>query len=405
MATTTKVPAIEWTPEGLVLPPESAILSGVLDDLDNAFGGGMNRDLETPQGQIASSMTAIVGSKNDDIALFVNQIDPDNASGHMQDAIGRIYFLERHPATQTVVQCTCIGAVGTPIPAGARAQDTSGNIYIAVDGGSIPSTGQLTLAFACVQFGPVSCPANTLNKIYQTIPGWDTVNNPNDGVPGRNIESRADFEYRRRQSVALNAHGTMPSVRASVFNLDGVIDVYGYENYENVPITIGETDYPMKAHSILVSVVGGRKEDIIKAIWSKKGNGCSYNGNTSGIVYDTEGYDQPYPQYTVTYLVPDTVTILFRVQLKSNPNLPSNIDELVKGAIIGAMNGDDGGQRARVAAEMYASRFYAPVSMISQNMAILSIFIGIDEANLNSLRIGVDQFPTTNVDSISVELV
>lgn len=405
MVTTTNVPAIKWTPEGIVLPQESAILEGALSDLDNAFGGGMNRDLETPQGQIASSLTAIVGSKNDDIALFVNQVDPDNASGHMQDAIARIYFLERHPATQTVVQCVCIGAAGVVISAGARAQDTSGNIYVAVDDGTIPSVGQITLSFACVEYGPISCPANTLNKIYQTIPGWDTINNPGDGVPGRNVESRSEFEYRRRQSVALNAHGTMPSIRANVFNLDGVIDVYGYDNYEDTPIVVGSTNYPMKAHSVLISVVGGKKEDIISAIWDRKDLGCSYNGNTSGIVYDTDGYDYPYPEYTVSYLVPESLPILFHVKIKSNPNLPSNVTDLVKKAIVDAASGLDGGQRARIAAEMYTSRYYAPVSNISSYISIISILIGTEFADQNSVLPGVDQFPTVTADNIVVDLV
>ncbi len=53
MPNNSKVPRVQFTPEGLVLPNESAILAGVLSDMDAAFGGGLNPALETPQGQLA----------------------------------------------------------------------------------------------------------------------------------------------------------------------------------------------------------------------------------------------------------------------------------------------------------------------------------------------------------------
>ena len=57
----TNVPSIIFTPQGPILPTEQAILAGELLDIDQAFGGGTNPALETPQGQIASSNTAIIG--------------------------------------------------------------------------------------------------------------------------------------------------------------------------------------------------------------------------------------------------------------------------------------------------------------------------------------------------------
>ena len=123
------VPKIQFTPAGLVIPAETAVLAGVQDDINAAFGGGLNPALETPQGQLASSQAAIIGDKNNEFALFVNQVDPQYAADRFQDAIGRIYFLTRKPATPTVVQATVNGLAGTVIPGGTLAQDTSGNTY------------------------------------------------------------------------------------------------------------------------------------------------------------------------------------------------------------------------------------------------------------------------------------
>ncbi|NPC88160.1 hypothetical protein HNH97_04430, partial [Gluconacetobacter entanii] len=50
-------------------------------------------------------------------------MDPAFASGRMQDAIARIYFISRKAATATVVSCVCAGAAGTVVPSGTLVQD------------------------------------------------------------------------------------------------------------------------------------------------------------------------------------------------------------------------------------------------------------------------------------------
>ena len=44
---------------GFVIPSTSAILAGVQEDYNAAFGGDLNSALDTPQGQLISSETAI----------------------------------------------------------------------------------------------------------------------------------------------------------------------------------------------------------------------------------------------------------------------------------------------------------------------------------------------------------
>jgi uncharacterized phage protein gp47/JayE len=165
MANTTNVPTPVFTPTGLVLPQEAAILAGVQQDYNAAFGGNLNPQLTSPQGQLCSSTAAMIANANTVFATFVNQVDPDTATGFMQDAIGRIYFMNRNPAVPTTVNCQCVGAFGTPIPVGALVQDTSGNVYSCTQAGTIPIGGSVTLAFANVVAGPIACPANTVTVI------------------------------------------------------------------------------------------------------------------------------------------------------------------------------------------------------------------------------------------------
>lgn len=398
----TNVPSVVFGATGVVLPAEADVLTGVQSDINQAFGGGVNPALNTPQGQLSQSLTAIIGDKNNQIAEVANQVNPDYADGRWQDAIGRIYFIDRNPAEATAINVTCVGLSGTVIPVGAKVSDANGNIYACTAAGTIPTGGSISLQFACAVYGPTAVPATV--SIYQTVVGWDTAT-ITGGTVGSNVESRADFEYRRRNSVALNGKGSLPSIYANVFAVSGVLDVYVAENTTNAPITVGSSNYSLAPHSIYVAAVGGTAANIAQAIWLKKDVGADYNGNTSVVVTDTRGYNIPYPTYTVKYQVPASLPILFAVQIANNSALPSNIVALVQNAIISAFSGGDGGPRARIGSTIFASRFYSPVAAIGMNVSILSILIGTSSATLASLTVGIDQSPTVTAANISVTLV
>lgn len=401
----TNVPPLQFTNAGLVVPQESAVLAGVQEDLNDAFGGKLNQQLDTPQGQLATSQAAIIANNNAAFAQFISQVNPDLADGFMQDAIARIYFLDRSPGEPTSVICDCTGLVGTIIPVGAQVQDTSGNNYICTLAGTIGNSGTISLPFACTVDGPTPCPANTVTKIFRSIVGWDTVNNPSDGIPGALVESQEAFALRRTQSVALNAHGSLPSIYANVFDVPDVIDVYVAENVTNGIVDIGSTNFPMAPHSLLVSVVGGNPQAIGQAIWDKKDVGCDYNGNTSVTVTDNSGYSIPLPSYTVTFEIPPALPIKFAVQIATSVDLPSNIVALTKAAIIAAFTGADGSTRVRIGSLLLASKFYGPVQAIGPEVSVLSILLGSSTPTLTNQLIGVDQAPTVVASDIAVSLV
>lgn len=399
------VPSISWTSTGLVIPDESAILAGVQADIDSAFGGGTNPALETPQGQLASSQSAIIADKNANIAYIVNQIDPQYADGRFQDAIGRIYFLTRKPAVATSVTCTVTGLPSTVIPAGTYAQDTSGNTYVFEGAVTIGSTSTATAQLQNIKTGAIPCPAGTLTKVYQSINGWSTINNSSDGTLGNDVESRADFEYRRKNSVAINASGTLESIYANVFNVANVLDVYSIDNPSGNTITVGSTAYSIVPHSVYVAVVGGADSDVANAIWKHKDLGCDYNGNTSVTITDTSGYSYPQPTYTVKFNRPTATPIKFAVQIVNNSSLPSNIVTLVQNAIYSHFYGTDGSTRERIGASIFASRYYGIVSATATNVAVISILLGTSSPTLTNLTIGIDQTPTLALSDISVTLV
>lgn len=371
----TSVPKPQWTQTGFVIPQTADILTGVQADINSAFGGNVNMDLTTPQGQLASSETAVIDNTNQTFLYYTQQVDPAYASGRMQDAIARIYFIARNPAQPTTVQATCTGLAGTVIPVGALALAADGNQYICTQAGTIPVAGNIVLSFACTVNGPIACPAGSLNQIYQAIPGWDAINNVSDGVLGNNVESRDAFEARRAASVALNSRGSLPSVLGAVLAVPNVIDAYVTENTQNTAQTVGGV--LLAANSLYVCTSGGASADIAQAIWSRKAPGCAYNGNTTVLVQDTNsGYSPPYPSYNVSFQIANPLSIVFSVTISNTASVPADATTQIQNAIISAFAGGDGGPRARIGATLFASRFYSTIAALGSWAQIISIKVG-----------------------------
>lgn len=371
----TNVPEPTFGARGFVAPTAAEVLDGVMADINAAFGGGLNTDLSTPQGQLATSMAAIVEACNALFVLYTNLVDPAYSYGRMQDAIARIYFLSRLGALPTTVTCTCTGLAGTVIPEGAQAIDADNNRYVSTSEATIGVSGTVEVTFQCTEVGAIPCPAGSLTQIYQAIPGWDTITNPSDGVLGREAESRSAFEARRSASVAANSRGTIQAIQGTVLQVEGVLDCFAYQNDTNSPVTYRGVN--IGANSIYVAVVGGDDEDVAEAIWSKKSPGCSYTGGTNVTVYDTsDGYTEPYPEYTVTFQRPDERTVLFLVDLENNAQVPSNATELIQAAIVDAFAGEDGGVRPTIGSTVFASRFYGNVAALGAWVQLNSIVLG-----------------------------
>ncbi|MBS9432640.1 baseplate J/gp47 family protein [Photorhabdus hainanensis] len=404
---TTSVPGVTFTKTGLTVPDEVDILNGRLNDLATAMGGAMSTSLTTPQGQIAMSDAAIIADKNDQLLAIVNQINPDYATGRFQDAIGRIYFLDRIPASGTTVTATCTGLVNTVIPIGSIAQDKKGYLYHSITEVKIPDSGSVDVVFQNSTSGPLACQIDDLNTIYSSVPGWSGISNASAGVPGTDEETRANFEYRRKQSVAKNATNSLHAIYAAVLEVNGVADAYVISNDTSVVKTVGVSKYRMVPNSIYSAVYGGKTEDVARVIWKKKPPGIPTNGNTTHTIVDDENYVQPYPEYEIKYVIPAPIRVYVDVSLANSDYLPADIETQVQSAIAQAFNGEDGGTRARIASTLFAGRYYSGVYNIdTSSVDIYNITLSRDGITYStSISFGIDEIPTLDVDNISVKLV
>lgn len=399
----TNVPSPTFGANGFIAPAESDILNGAILDLNAAFGANFNPALNTPQGQLASSLAAILGDQNAVFLYLASQTDPAYAAGRMQDAIGRIYFMTRIPGSPTSVTCTVTGNNGTVLPVGTLAQDQAGNTYSLVNAITFTTAApSQSASFANTVNGPIPCPAGTLTIIYQSVAGWNTITNPADGVLGADVETRQAFELRRQQSVAVNSVGSLDAIQAALLAVPGVLDAYSTQNNTASAKTIGGVSIP--ANSIYCAVAGGAAQDIGNAIYSKAPPGIPTSGTTAVTVKDTQaGYATPYPSYTVNYTAAASTAIYYAVTLANSVSVPSNAATLVQNAIVSAFAGGDGGPHARIGSTLYASRMYAPVAAIGSWAQIVDIYIGTAaNPTANSVTMNIDQVPTIAASDITV---
>ena len=446
--TTTNVPTITQTPNGWIAPTQADVLAGVQADINTAFGGGLNFPAGPPapgtvapaQVQLSVTETAIIGNTNDLLVALFNGVDPAFAAGRMQDAIGRIYFMTRIPASSTVAQCTCSGLSGVIIPAGTLAADTAGNIYSATETATIPIGGSVVVPFANNVQGPIPCPATTLNIIYQSIPGWSSINNSADGVEGNLVESRSQFENRRLQSVASNSINSTQAIQGEVLSVANVVGAYTQDNSNayiiaanpvcvitgsiattsltvatvvSGTVAVGQTisgpgvatgttitggssspwtispsqtvasatlqlgGVQIPANSIYCSVAGGLEADIAAAIFAKKPPGIPMAGNTTSTVYDTSfPYPPPGIPYSITYETPPNVEIYFNVTILNSPIVPATAAAQVQAAIMNAFIGNDGGLRQQMGSLILTSRFYQGIYTLGPWALLSAMTIG-----------------------------
>ncbi len=435
---TTNVPAIQFTVNGTIVPTEAEILIGVQLDMSAAFGGNLNSNLETPQGQMATTQAALIAAGYASFVFLVNSMDPAYASGRFQDAIGRFYDLTRNPPQPTIIQVSCSGLTGTTIPVGAEVTDPAGYIYVCITAGVIPVSGSITLPFSNTETGAFAVPSSV--AIYQNITGWDSATFVS-GVLGANVESTYAFESRRQATLAANSNNQNQSVLGAVLKVPNVVSAYVQDNYNNYPIAVnpvttitgyitgtslyvssgtgaaigqavsgvgvlngtvitGGTTSPftvnnsqtvasvgspetlqlggvsINSNSLYVCVSGGVQAAVAQAIWSKKNPGCGFTGNTVTTVYDTSpAYGTPGIPYTVKYQTASNTPIFFAVNMKNNYLVPSNAVPLVQNAILNAFSGADGGLPAQIGVTLISSRYNAGITALGTWAQLLSVQI------------------------------
>lgn len=395
------IPNLKYTDEGVEAPTIEALQDGLWRVMEKAFGGNLNRQWSTPQGQLVASLSAEFSAMQGNIIELMNLVDPQFSSGVMQDAIGEIYFLKRKKATRSIVQLTFRGLSGKVIPKGFTVSDINGNEWRTTESKFIATDGSIAVLAEAVEAGAIEANSGEIVTIVNNMEGVDSVTNITPAIVGRDTESREEFEERRKESVAKNSKNMNASVFGEVSDLDGVVDCHVVDNPTDETITAGFTGYSLIRNSVAVSVVGGDDNAIARAILTKAGSGCSFVGETVVEYLDRENYESLPPKYEVKFIRPKHIPVYFTVQVENFGAIGYAQEQFIKNRIIDAFR--SGKLRAGIGKKVIANRYMCRIADVENNV-IMGIFVGRSkEEKTNVLDFGIDEFPVISPLSISIE--
>lgn len=392
------IPTVKITPEGMDAPSREEVTAGLWNMFRQAFGENLTIDDRTPQGQLVTSLTAILRDRDDQLIELGNNFDPRYAVGKFQEALGAVYFLERGEPKPSVVQLEFMGSDGAPVPIGTKSLDDNGHEWVTTQAGAVDASGTVLLWAECTEVGPITASPGTINQLVDAPANIDRVENLGPAAPGSLEESRVDYELRRAESVAANGKNTNYNVLGAVFSLPGVIDCYVIDNPTDSTVNVGVTNYPMPRHSLLVSVVGGDDMEIAEQVLIKGGTGCTFVGNTHVVYHDTSlGYQTP-PEYDIYFERPTTVQVYFRLVVADMGAVTINAQNEARQSIV--RQSQSGENKFRINSRIIAQNY---VCEIGRSLGVVNIDISTDGTTWQkSIQFGVDQFPVVNVNDITI---
>ncbi|NHB94406.1 baseplate J/gp47 family protein [Photorhabdus cinerea] len=395
------IPALKITQKGILAPSPQAVIDGLWQLMKECFGDNLNVSMDTPQGQLVTTLAAIITDERNYLVNLLNSFDPRYADGMMQDAIGYIYFLQRKQATKSVAEIIINGLSGTTIPVGFQVSDDSGQTWSTQTETIIGDNGLVTTNVYCDIAGRVEASTGTINRIVKNINGVDSVINKGAVIVGKNEETRQEFELRRQQSIAVNAKNTNAATYGAVANVKGVIDCYVIDNPTDVTINAGKTNYPLIRNSIAVSVVGGDDNEIAKQILIKAGTGCSFVGNTTVTYEDKENFPYMPPVYDIKFIRPNHIPVEFIITFEDKLKLTHQDKEAIRNAVLNEF--ETGKGKGQIAKKLLASDYICTVAQ-STTERLISIQVARKKGSVvNYLEFGIDEFPVLSVDDIRIE--
>lgn len=386
------------TQNGVLVPDTADLKTDVEQEFTSALGEGLDLSPETPQGRQIEAETLARKAVLDNNALIANALNPNTSFGVFLDALSALTGTSRRWATHTAVLCTLTGVPDTTVPAGSLARTQAGDAFALVNDTVIGADGTAQEYFQAQETGPVPCQVNTLTQIVSPVLGWETVNNPSAAVLGTETESDSSLRRRREQEL-YRGEALLNSIISAVRQVEGVLSVYGYENYTNAVQTVD--GIAIQPHSIYIVADGGEDADIAQAIFEHKSLGCGYTGTEEVTVTDAFG-----TPYEVAFNRPDYQPIQLNVTVTApGTSVTADIQQSVKDALSAWANGEISGiSGLGLGVDVSPFEAAAAVSDYLPDLFVNNVQVGLVSGSLGTavLEMKVNQKATLAQGNITV---
>lgn len=388
------------TESGVIVPDTSDTRNQVVTEWKQALGQDLITDDETPQGLLINAETEARQSVARANAAIANQINPNIAEGIFLDAIWALTGGQRLKASYTQVQEVILtGVAGTVIVEGSLAQ-ASDYQFKTLSTVVLNASGKAVVNFQAVELGVVPCLANQLNKIITPILGWETVNNPRDGVMGKDEESDLSARLRRKRTLALQGRALPEAIVSDLYSLEGVKSLVFRENISNTYQIVDGVPFELKPHSIWVCIEGGSDNQIAQSLLNSKSLGAGYNGQQKlEVIEPVSGQS-----YEVQFDRPEHVLIYIKVTVKaSSPTFDPQL--VIPYVIMNYAKGEQAQEQGFMIGNTVSSfEIAAAINKEYPSLFIKKIEISTDAINYSSqeIEIALNQIAETSERLIRV---
>ena len=390
---------------GYVPQSSQDVLQSVQTAYTNTFGSGFILSPSSINGQMIQFNTeAAIEVENAKTLLYGSLYNPNLAYGIWLDSICKFNSINRKAATPSTVAIVVTGLAGTIIGANSQIISTSGDLFYNKTVIVIGSGGTATATFYSVANGKIPCNAGTINQIVTTVAGWDTANNPADGVVGTLEESDQNLRNRRKYSLAINSAGSVNSVVAALNENVNILNFGVQENPLDTAQSIqGVTIQP---HCIYVSIYANYTNDIKNQIadilFSKRY--CTMQGNTTWSITDSQ---YSYVTFTAKWQTATPTPIRVDISIQNSSAYPADIVDQIKAAILATWNGEFPGIAKYRMQDVYnVSNFYPcliALGVYQVNSMTVQLVTGGTAAS--SVSVSLDKVMTLSTSNINVTVV
>ena len=307
------------------------------------------------------------------------------------------------------------------VPAGTVAQASNGELFSLSSGVLLNSTGQGYGTFVAQNSGAITVGVGELNVLVNPPEGLERVYNSSIANIGFDSMSDSQFRVYIQNTKAKYSTGTVDSLKAALFNINGLLSCEIIENYTSETLTYGNsfgipipTRESIPSHSVMIVVAGGNSTGdfdnlVANAIWTKRSGGCGMApvSNTSNVrevnVSDANG-----GSYTITFNYAQSIPIYIYLDVRNNGyggNVEIAVQEVLTNWFSGNLDIDDS-LKIKIGKNISA---FEISSILMQNLPIYisSCYIGTSPNPRSSTEIDISniQIATITTNNITVNLL
>ncbi len=268
-------------------------------------------------------------------AIYNSQY-PNTAEGISLDYVVSITGLTRLPAIASTVIITLTGAEGTIVPAGTVfSVENNTTTKFSTDKKMIIGATPTDVECTCIVTGPLTANDHTITVIDNPISGLTSVENAEDAIVGRDIETDAEFRIRRNKRLQISIAGPLEAIRSAVLKLNDVAGKPEIESvivFENYTMEEDARGLPPKSFEVICYQAGGvddRDQEIADAIFAAKPAGIETFGTVSKTVTDSQGFE-----HEINFSRPEEVEIYLELDLTVDSDYPSDGDNQLKTLLV-----------------------------------------------------------------------